>query len=154
MKKLNLVVLLLSFASVFGQETINVNKNGFAADGYDVVAYFDNTPIEGQEKYKTEIDGVKYQFSSEENLQKFKENPEKYIPQYGGWCAYAISLKNQKVEVNPKTFEIADGKLYLFYNAWGTNTLKLWQKEGAEKLRVQADKNWDKTKAVGYQEIP
>ena len=142
MKKIvTLVLLVLSF-TITAQKEVNTNKKGFAADGFDVVAYFENHAVEGNKKFQTTVAGVKYQFSTAENLAKFKKSPNKYSPQYGGWCAYAIGAKNEKVEINPKTFEIRDGKLYLFYNSWGINTLKLWKKEGAEKLREQADKNW------------
>lgn len=144
MKKLLTFVLIAVTFSVSAQKEINTNKKGFAADGYDVVAYFDNNAVEGSKKFQATIAGVKYQFSSTKNLKKFIANPKKYSPQYGGWCAYAIGAKNEKVEINPKTFEIRDGKLYLFYNSWGINTLKLWNKEGAEKLQKQADKNWAK----------
>lgn len=140
-----LVLLLVAAVSVFAQSETNTNKKGFAANGYDVVSYFENRAVEGDIEFQTRFKGVKYQFSSKKNLEKFKENPTNFIPQYGGWCAYAIAAKNEKVEINPKTFEIHDGKLYLFYNAWGTNTLKLWQKEGAENLRIQADRNWKKS---------
>jgi len=64
-------------------------------------------------------------FSTKENLETFKKMPKKHMPQYGGYCAYAIGKNGEKVSINPKTFEIRDGKLYLFYNSWGTNTLKL-----------------------------
>lgn len=145
LKKISFVFFFFfTVVSLFAQQEINTDKKGLAVDGYDVVAYFDAKVLEGRKKYKVKVKGVAYQFSSEENLQKFKKNPNKFIPQYGGWCAYAIAVKNQKVPVNPKTFEIRDGKLYLFYNAWGTNTLKLWKDEGAEKLRQQADENWSK----------
>jgi YHS domain-containing protein len=142
MKKLVTLVLLALTFTVTAQKEINTNKKGFAADGFDVVAYFDNNAVEGSKKFQSTGGGVKYQFSTAENLAKFKKSPNKYSPQYGGWCAYAIGAKNEKVEINPKTFEIRDGKLYLFYNSWGINTLKLWEKEGAEKLQKQADKNW------------
>lgn len=136
-------LILLSSFSIFGQQNVNTNKKGFAADGYDVVAYFEDNAVEGTKSFVTTVDHVKYKFLSEENLKKFNSNSAKYIPQYGGWFAYAIGAKNEKVEINPKTFQIRDGKLYLFYNPWGTNTLKLWNEEGAEKLQKQADKNWN-----------
>tara|TARA_R110001592_G_scaffold293882_4_gene563616 strand:+ start:1120 stop:1563 length:444 start_codon:yes stop_codon:yes gene_type:complete len=140
MKYLITLILLISSTTFLAQ---NYNtKNGFVAEGYDVVSYFNQKAEKGTKEFTTEFDGVKFRFSSKENLAKFKENPKKYIPQYGGFCAYAIGLKGEKVAINPKTFEIRDGKLYLFYNSWGTNTLELWQKEGAEKLQKQADKNW------------
>ncbi|NVK53209.1 MAG: hypothetical protein HWD85_09760 [Flavobacteriaceae bacterium] len=142
MKKIILVLLLISNA-IFAQQDYNLKK-GFVANGYDVVAYFSNKAIKGNKKFTTNFNGVKFKFSNKANLEKFKKSPKKYIPQYGGYCAYAIGKNGEKVAINPKAFEIRDGKLYLFYNAWGTNTLKLWQKEGAEKLKAQADKNWEK----------
>ncbi|SDS50616.1 YHS domain-containing protein [Polaribacter sp. KT25b] len=136
-------LLLLLISITFSAQNYNT-KNGFVAEGYDVVSYFNNKAEKGNKEFTTEFDGVKFKFSSKENLAKFKENPKKYAPQYGGYCAYAIGLKGEKVTINPKTYEIRDGKLYLFYNSWGTNTLELWQKEGPEKLQKQADKNWKK----------
>jgi hypothetical protein len=55
-----------------------------------------------------------------------------------------MGVDGKKVSINPKTFEIRDGKLYLFYNAWGTNTLKSWLKEDTKKLQQTADANWKK----------
>ncbi len=62
----------------------------------------------------------------------FKANSKKYTSQYGGYCVYASEVKGRKVDINPKNFEIRDRKLYLFYNALGTNTFDLWKKEGAD----------------------
>ena len=141
------VLLLFLVVSHSFSQTIDYNtKKGFIANGYDVVAYFNNQAIEGNKEFSTEFDGVKYKFSSQENLTTFIENPKKYIPQYGGYCAYAIAAKSEKVSINPETFEIKDGKLYLFYNAWGTNTLELWEKENSDSLQKQADKNWEHIK--------
>ena len=103
----------------------NIQK-GYVAEGYDVVSYFENEAVEGKKEFKTTYDNATYKFSSEDNLNTFLNNPKKYIPQYGGYCAYAIAEKSKKVKIDPETFEIRDGKLYLFYNSWGTNTLKLW----------------------------
>ena len=140
MRKL-FTVLFLTISTSFIAQNYNLKK-GYVAEGYDVVSYFENQPKKGVKKYTTEYDGVKFKFASRENLQTFKANPKKYTPQYGGYCAYAIGLKSEKVSINPKTFEIRDNKLYLFYNSWGTNTLELWNKEGANKLQKKADKNW------------
>lgn len=139
----HLLILLLIITNSVSAQTIDYNlKKGYVANGFDVVAYFNNEAIEGDKKFTTSFDGVKYKFSSSENLEVFNKNPEKYIPQYGGYCAYAIALKSDKVSINPQTFQIKDEKLYLFYNAWGTNTLKLWKKENEILLREKADKNW------------
>lgn len=142
MKKI--ILTLFVFASfILSSQNSNYNiEKGYIADGYDVVAYFDNKAIKGKKDYKTTFDDIMFCFSSEENLTTFLKSPEKYIPQYGGYCAYAIGLKNEKVSINPKTFEIREDKLYLFYNAWGTNTLDLWLQENPQKIKELADKNW------------
>jgi YHS domain-containing protein len=128
---------------LFSQQEYNT-QNGFIANGYDVVEYFNNNPEKGNKNFSTSFNGVKLKFSNKENLAIFKKSPKKYMPQYGGYCAYAIGKNAEKVTINPKTFEIRNGKLYLFYNSWGTNTLKLWNKEGAENLQKKADQNWKK----------
>ena len=143
MRKILLLLFIAFSASAFAQKNY-YTKKGAVAKGYDVVAYFSNEAKQGNKEISTEYDGVKFYFSSQENLNTFKKSPTKYIPQYGGFCAYAMGLKGSKVSINPKTFEIRDGKLYLFYNRGKTNTLTLWTNEGAEQLKVKADKNWKK----------
>jgi len=138
-----ITILLFSISTTFFSQNYNT-KQGFVAEGYDVVSYFNNKAEKGNKEFTTEFDGAEFRFSSKENLDLFKKYPKKYVPQYGGYCAYAIGLKGEKVDINPKTFEIRDGKLYLFYDSWGTNTFELWKKEGAEKLQKQADVNWTK----------
>ena len=146
MKQFLLLLFIGTSTMLFAQEEYNLT-GGYIADSYDVVSYFKNEkPLKGTKKYQTTFNGYKLKFSSEENLAIFKENPNKYMPQCGGFCAYAVAVKGERVSINPKTFEIRDGKLYLFYNSWGTNTLALWQKEGAEQLKIKADKNWIKIK--------
>jgi len=133
------------YISVYSQDNVYNVKKGAVANGYDVVAYFSNMAVKGTKEFSTKYDGVSFRFYSEQNLNKFKENPKKYIPQYGGYCAYAIgAMDGKKVGVDPKTYEIRDGKLYLFYNSWGTNTLKSWLKNNPEELRKKADENWKK----------
>ncbi len=141
MKKKTLLILFFISTFAFSQEHVNLKK-GYAAEGYDVVSYFSNTAEKGEDAHATTYKGVKYKFSSNKNLQTFLENPAMYVPQYGGYCAYAIALKGDKVSVNPKTFQIIDNKLYLFYNSWGINTLEKWNEEGAEALQKKADVNW------------
>jgi YHS domain-containing protein len=145
MKKVIFFFILGVFTSCAQTNDFNTKK-GYAIEGYDVVSYFNHKPTEGLKNHVTEVNGVTFKFSSEENLKLFKKNPQKYIPQYGGYCAYAIGAKSRKVSIDPETFEIRDGKLYLFYNAWGTNTLELWLKEGADELKQKADKNWETIK--------
>lgn len=123
-----IVILFLSFSSVICSQSIDYNtKRGYLAEGFDVVAYFtESKPIEGKKDFTVTYNDVRFKFSKLENLKLFKSNPEKYIPQYGGYCAYALAVKGKKVSINPKTFEVRDGKLYLFYNKGKTNTLQFW----------------------------
>jgi len=146
MKQVILVFSLIISSSVFGQKLDYNIQKGFIAGGYDVVSYFSNKAVKGSAKFTYSFDGASYKFSSKENLEIFKSNTAMYIPQYGGYCAYAIGTNGEKVTINPKTFEIRSGKLYLFYNAWGTNTFELWQKESPEELQKKADNTWSKIK--------
>lgn len=138
------VLLLFIISTTFSAQKKYYTKNGYAVEGYDVVAYFSKKAVKGKKEFTTIYDETKFKFINKENLKKFKKSPKKYLPQYGGYCAYAVALKGKKVSINPETFEIRDGKLYLFYNSWGINTLNLWNKEGAEDLKRNADKNWKK----------
>jgi len=87
-----------------------------AAGGYDVVAYFtDENAVEGDSNYSFEYMNAEWRFSSEENLDAFKANPEKFAPQYGGYCAWAVS-QGYTAKGNPEDWRVVDGKLYLNYN--------------------------------------
>ncbi|MBV1922553.1 MAG: hypothetical protein KUG68_00840 [Flavobacteriaceae bacterium] len=144
MKKTLITLLFIISGVTVSSQSLDYNtKKGFVAEGYDVVSYFKNTAIEGTNKFVSTHDSVKYKFSSQENLDTFNANPTKYIPQYGGYCAYAIAVKAKKVSVDPKTFEIRDGKLFLFYNSWGTNTLESWLNESPKDLILTADEKWN-----------
>lgn len=88
-----------------------------AINGYDTVAYFtDNKPLKGRDNLVTEWMGAKWKFATQANLELFKANPEKYAPQYGGYCAYGIT-QDALVKIEPEQFTIRDGKLYLNYDA-------------------------------------
>lgn len=141
-----LVMCFLSLYSLQAQQIDYNLKKGYIAEGYDVVSYFKNNPQEGKTEYTTTFNGVKFKFSSKENLNTFKNNPESYVPKYGGYCAYAIAEKGDKVGIDPETYQIKNGKLYLFYNSWGINTLKSWKKLNIDNQIKQADKNWEKIK--------
>ncbi|MFW0737418.1 YHS domain-containing (seleno)protein [Flavobacterium sp. T12S277] len=149
MKKLLFFVLILfsgfSFAQNDAKRISQYNlENKVAIQGYDPVGYFNQgKAIKGKKELSASYQGVIYKFSSNENKQEFLKNPSKYEPQYGGWCAYALGSSGEKVEINPETFKIIDGKLYLFYNAFFNNTLKSWNKNQTN-LKAQADDNWKK----------
>ncbi|WP_420552030.1 YHS domain-containing (seleno)protein [Tenacibaculum aiptasiae] len=143
-----LTLLLLTVSTVLiAQKTDYNTKKGYVAEGFDVVSYFeDGKPIEGKKKFQSTYDGTKFKFSSEKNLNLFKENPVKYIPQYGGYCAYAIAEKNKKMYIDPEVYEIRDGKLYLFYSSWIGSKLGDWQEGDVKKRQMRGDKNWETLK--------
>ncbi len=117
-------------------------EKGLAIQGYDPVAYFlQNKAIKGNKQFAVLAEGVTYYFSSAANKDQFVKDYKKYEPQYGGWCAYAMGATNEKVEIDPGTFKILNGKLYLFYHSWVNNTLNKWNKDEAS-LKAKADKNW------------
>lgn len=145
MRNVYIILSLILITSCKTTKLSNYNiQSGYMAEGYDVVAYFDDKAVEGKSEYQLVHEGVGYKFSSKVNMEKFQSNPDAYIPQYGGYCAYAIGKNGDKVKINPKTYEIRDGKLYLFYNTVFANTLDKWTKEGAEELKDKADVNWIK----------
>lgn len=143
MKKTLLILLLFTAAFSFSQTKDYYIKKGAVVEGYDVVSYFNKHPTKGKKEFTTTYDDAKFLFSTAKNLEKFKANPKQYLPQYGGWCAYALGKNNEKYSINPESYEIKNGKLYLFYNSWGINTLAKWNKEQPENLRKQADLNWN-----------
>ena len=117
---------------------------GYVIGGYDPVSYFtEGKAKKGDKSYAVTENGVTFLFSSQKNKDLFTANPGKYEPEYGGWCAYAIGAEAEKVEIDPKTFKIRNGKLYLFYNFFFNNTLKTWNKD-EENLNAKADQNWKK----------
>lgn len=125
------------------QKQFNLEE-GLAIQGYDPVAYFTSgKAMEGKSDITASHNGVTYRFASAHNRDLFNAAPEKYEPQYGGWCAYAMGAKGEKVEVDPETFKITDGKLYLFYHKFLTNTLDGWNKDEAH-LKPNADQHWTK----------
>ncbi len=120
----------------------NISSKQVAIKGYDPVAYFlTGKPAEGNAAINLYYQGTTYYFTSAANKELFKKSPLQHEPQYGGWCAYAMGNDGSKVEVDPETFKIVNGKLYLFYNKFFTNTLKSWNKDEA-RLMKNADNNW------------
>ncbi|MQP53533.1 MULTISPECIES: YHS domain-containing (seleno)protein [unclassified Flavobacterium] len=150
MKKfLYVFVLLVVHISLYSQNQSERIKhfnleNGIAIKGYDPVSYFLNDVKMGDKKISVKHQGATYYFSSQKNKELFLKSPSKYEPQYGGWCSFAMGDYGEKVEIDPKTFKILDGKLYLFYNAYFNNTLKSWNKN-EKNLKSKADLNWAET---------
>jgi len=123
-------------------ELLNLNEHGVALQGFDPVSYFSGQPVEGKSDIASTYQGATYYFSNEENKKTFEANPEKYVPQYGGFCAVAVS-EGKTFPVDPKTYTITDDKLYLFYNGKLGNTKPQWEADEA-KRKANADSHWQK----------
>lgn len=140
------VALLGAAALLFGspasaaEPAINTLKNSLfggrtdtAINGYDTVAYFTvGKPVKGLDNLVTDWSGAKWKFSSQANLDLFKGNPEKYAPQFGGYCAYGVA-KGNLVKVEPDQFTVREGKLYLNYDA---AIQALWLKDPAGHIKA------------------
>lgn len=143
MKPLLLLTAILFHQALFAQANraaqYNVNSQHLAIEGYDPVAYFtQGKAVEGRSNLSANHQGIVYYFASPENRSAFLAAPSKYEPQYGGWCAYAMGAKGEKVSVDPETFKIVNGKLFLFYNSFFNNTLKSWNQD-ERNLHARAD---------------
>lgn len=148
-----LLIFLSSAVTIQGQtekrkSEFNLGDGALALEGYDPVSYFsEGRATKGNRAQALVYEGVTYYFSSAKNKETFRADPRKFEPQYGGWCAFAMGKSGEKVEVDPGTFKIVDGKLYLFYNKYFNNTLKSWNKD-EKGLKVAADNNWQKIYSI------
>jgi YHS domain-containing protein len=112
--------------------------DGVALKGYDAVAYFiSGEPTRGLADYTHRWKGVTYRFASAENRERFTADPEKYLPRYGGYCAYAMSI-NRIADIDPARWAIVDGKLYLNNNRLSQ---ALWSVNTRGKI-TSGDRNW------------
>ena len=121
----------------------NLDTDNVALQGYDVVSYYMGAPQKGKKSVIYNYKGINYWFNNPDNLDLFKKQPNKFEPAYGGWCAYAMGDTGEKVKIDPKSYKLIDGKLYLFYNFYFNNTLIDWNKD-EDRLIVNADANWSK----------
>ncbi|MEO9483037.1 MAG: YHS domain-containing (seleno)protein [Ekhidna sp.] len=126
------------------------NDQNVANNGYDIVNYFvANEAARGSKQFSTDHKGSTYYFVDADNLEAFKQNEEKYLPQFDGYCAFAVAKMKKKVPVNPETFRIDDGKLYLFFNDYydGSpfNTIVPWLQNESE-MEKMAFQNWKEIK--------
>ncbi|PSL19062.1 YHS domain-containing (seleno)protein [Shimia abyssi] len=136
---------LLAGAAIAGPQY--VDETGFAASGYDVVAYFDLDQsavgsaqpkgVAGKSAITSEYNGATFAFSSKANKKKFDANPAKYAPQFDGHCAYGVS-KGGKVPGNPNLWRIVDDKLYLNITK---NVVGFWEENIPGNITL-ADNNW------------
>lgn len=111
---------------------------GLAIRGTDPVAYFvEGMPVAGQAEFEYEWQGATWRFASETNRDRFIEDPEAYAPQYGGYCAWAVS-QGYTAPVDPDAWKIVDGKLYLNFNR---GVQRRWERDVPGNI-AKADQNW------------
>ena len=114
------------------------NENGIAIDGTDAVAYFtEGRPVAGNAAFTSDWMGVTWQFASDENRAAFAADPEAYAPQYGGYCAWAVS-QGYTASTVPEAWKIVDGKLYLNFSP---RIQRRWERDIPGNIAA-ADRNW------------
>lgn len=140
MKKLVFAVgILLSVcAGALAQKSSVFNPSEGAIHGYDPVAYFkESKPVKGDRKFSLSWNAATWYFASQQNLEAFKANPEKYAPQYGGYCAFGMA-DGHKAPTDPEAWTIVNNKLYLNYSK---SVQQSWKKKPDEYI-MTADKKW------------
>jgi YHS domain-containing protein len=131
-----MIAIALFAASAWAGEFFE--KDGVALRGYDPVAYIgQNKPVKGSPDHKAEYKGSTFHFASKANRDAFVAQPDKYAPQYGGFCAFGMS-GGYKAAIDPAAFTIVDGKLYLNYNR---DIQKKWSSDVPGHV-AKADRNW------------
>ena len=116
----------------------NINEQGISIQGYDPVAYFVNSqPVKGKKDYNFHFEGATYWFASNEHLNLFKDNPKKYLPQYGAFCGYAVSIGKLR-PVDPLIFQIEKGRLILQHTK---EAFELFNMDLKGNI-LRANKNW------------
>jgi YHS domain-containing protein len=119
---------------------VNTDAMGLMIRGYDPVAYFtEGRPVPGNPDISLEYKDAKYLFSSAQNRDAFNADPEKYAPQYGGYCAFGV-YEGKKFDIDPASWRIVDGKLYFNLNPV---ILEMWSKDISKYLQ-EAEQNWPK----------
>lgn len=143
-----LIALLLAFTSQAALAD-NIEQATVAVSGYDVVSYHsEQGPLRGSGYFVSEHDGETYLFVDKQNKERFDNNPEKYLPVYGGYCAYGVSV-GKKFYSDPLAWRIVDGKLYLNLDA---GIQKTWLKDIPGHIK-KADANWPRIKNKAPSEL-
>jgi YHS domain-containing protein len=134
-----MAALLLGATAAVAQSAASFNlDNGVAIEGYDPVAYFtENAAVPGDPDISTTHNGVTYYFSTEEHRELFSDDPDRYVPAYGGWCAFAAA-RGRLADINPEQFVVHEGTLYLNYSGWINRRFVNQLEENIE----QATANW------------
>lgn len=133
----------ITAAGAHAETSVNVTPDGVAIGGWDTVAYFtENRAIEGNPDIAHEWNGATWYFSSAENRDLFAGDPEAYAPQFGGWCAYALSQGQYAAEVEPDTaWTVRDGELFL---NWDPGVRDKWMRNNLDNGIEIGRRNWER----------
>lgn len=148
--KINAVILI--FAMALGVQTLsaqnlkhqnNIDDSRIALQGFSPVSYIDLGIAQmGKKEFKSVHQEVTYYFTNADQKAKFDKNPEKYLPEYGGYCAFGVYV-GAKFRVNPYKFKVIDDKLYLFLYDLEVDAQQLWN-DGKDSERIKkANTNWE-----------
>ena len=150
-KSLVVILILFSGLTSTAQDKManNIDNSNIALEGYSPVSYLDlNLAQKGDKQHKSEYQNITYYFTSNDQKTKFDRNPGKYLPQYGGYCAFGV-YAGAKFRVDPTKFMVKDGKYFLFLNNIELDAKQLWMAENSHhKLKSTADKNWGNLKTT------
>jgi hypothetical protein len=97
-------------------DAVSHDREGIAIQGYDVLSYLDRKPAKGRKEYSTEHGGAVWLFATADNRDAFRRDPGRYLPQYGGFCAYSVSV-GSPAHADPRVFAVSGGKLFLFFDS-------------------------------------
>jgi len=146
---ISLAILMLAAMSAPAQgnsedqsQILNVSSDGLALDGYSPVSYFiAGQAVRGSEEHSATHDGATYHLVSETERDLFLADPDRYLPAYGGWCAYGLAV-NERFPIDPGNFKIVDGRLMLFLKNDTVDALTLWNEADEQQQVSSADENW------------
>lgn len=132
------LIFVAAVAWAGGKNPVNTNWRGLAIKGYDPVAYFTlGKPQKGAKDFELRWQEARWRFVSQDHLERFQADPERYAPQYGGYCAWAVA-QGKTAGIDPKRWKIVDGHLYLNYNA---DIQKRWEADIPGFIQ-KANANW------------
>lgn len=131
-------VLFFAVTALRAEKPVNTTFTGVAIKGYDPVAYFeDGKPLKGSDEFVFDWNGAQWRFASAAHRDAFKAEPAKFAPQYGGYCAWAVS-RGYTASIDPEAWRIVNGRLYLNYSR---KVQAQWEQDVAGNV-AKADENW------------
>ena len=131
-------VFVLAAATGAAAQRVNADRHGLAVKGYDVVAYFvDGRAVAGDARFEHAVDGVRYRFASAANRDRFAQDPQRFLPQYGGFCAWAVS-RGYTADTDPLAWRVVDGRLFLNYDR---SVQRTWEQDVKGNV-AKGDANW------------